>query len=86
MLAVSFLALQAWFHATVRQDVTAGITTRAELRRRDPQLAAVMEEVWGNGSWKYPDTAPKKFKGYRRERRLLAALCGFKGMSIQEKP
>lgn len=54
-------ASQAWFHATVRTDVTAGMTTREDVKSRDPRLAAVLGRVWGDGAWRYPTTAPKEF-------------------------
>jgi hypothetical protein len=38
---------QAWFHATVRNDVTSGITTRQALMYHDPRLASIMLHVWG---------------------------------------
>lgn len=44
---------QAWFDATVRRDATSGITTREELLRRDPELAALMKEVFGANPWRY---------------------------------
>jgi hypothetical protein len=69
---------QAWFDATVRQDATSGVTSRAELRRRDPLLAEVMMAVWGDGRWRYPRTAPAAFKGAvrARRRRLRDTLLG----------
>lgn len=54
-------ASQAWFNATVRTDVTSGLTTREALKARDPRLAAVMARVWGDGAWRYPLTAPCPF-------------------------
>lgn len=44
---------QAWFHATLRKDVTSGITTRETLMQHDPRLSAVMCKVWGHGSWRF---------------------------------
>lgn len=50
---------QAWFEAIGRTDVNMGITTRAQLREMEPNLAAIMEEVYGNGDWRYLQTCPK---------------------------
>ena len=38
-------ACQSWFEATVREDVNSGVNTRAALKARDPQLAALMQKV-----------------------------------------
>lgn len=52
---------QAWFDATVRLDVTAGMTRREEVQKCDPHLATALQSVWGEGSWRFIDTAPRKF-------------------------
>ncbi|EFN55802.1 hypothetical protein CHLNCDRAFT_145288 [Chlorella variabilis] len=52
---------QAWFDATVREDVTSGVNTRHKLQERDPKLAELMTLVYGDGDWRYPQTAPHKF-------------------------
>jgi len=44
---------QAFFHATIRTDVTSGITTRDALMNHDPRLAVIMYQVWGHGSWRF---------------------------------
>lgn len=38
---------QAWFEATRRTDVNAGINTRAKIKAHDPVLAALLEKVYG---------------------------------------
>lgn len=38
---------QAWFHATVRKDVNAGINTRAGIKAHDPEMAAILLQVYG---------------------------------------
>ena len=40
---------QAWFDATIRRDVNGGSNTRASLKAHDPELAAVLERVYGQG-------------------------------------
>ena len=59
-------ATQAWFEATVRQDATSGMTTREAVKKRDPVLADILTEVWGDGSWRYLSSAPGEFKRLRR--------------------
>lgn len=54
---------QAWFDATVRTDVNSGINTREKLKRHDPTLAKLLAFAYGDGTWRYPHTAPKKFSG-----------------------
>ncbi len=39
---------QAWFDATIRSDVNGGLNTRAKLKTHDPDLAAVLERVFGS--------------------------------------
>jgi hypothetical protein len=67
-------ATQAWFEATVRTDATAGMTTRAAVKTRDPRLAAVLEAVWGDGEWRFLDTAPGRFTPFKKKanRRWIA--------------
>ncbi len=38
---------QAWFDATIRRDVNGGFNTRVKLKAHDPDLAAVLERVYG---------------------------------------
>jgi hypothetical protein len=51
-------ATQAWFNATVRYDATSGLNKRKKVKNRDPLLAEVLAEVWGDGKWRYLHTAP----------------------------
>jgi hypothetical protein len=53
---------QSWFDATIRTDVNSGINTRDKLKQHDPQLAALLEEVFGDGTWRYPHTAPGQLR------------------------
>ncbi|MEW5317218.1 MAG: hypothetical protein WDW38_008537 [Sanguina aurantia] len=55
-------ATQAWFHATVREDVTDGVNTRCKLKARDPNLAAAMAAAYGDGPWRYTDDCPGTFE------------------------
>ncbi len=45
---------QAYFDATVRTDVTSGITSRDQLWKVDPGLARLLEAAFGSGPWRYP--------------------------------
>ncbi len=44
---------QAWFHASMRSDVNCGINTRDGVIQRVPELAALLREVFGDGTWRY---------------------------------
>ena len=48
-------------------DVTSGINTRQKLKERDPALAALMLCVYGDGSWRYPATAPQQWPQWREQ-------------------
>ncbi len=58
---------QAWFNcAAQRQDPTvhSGIWNRDQLKAYDPRLAALLTEVYGDGSWRYLKTnAPTRLDG-----------------------
>ena len=56
-------ASQAWFEATVRTDVTSGLTTREDVQRADPWLASLLTRVYGDGPWRYWHTSPAAFSG-----------------------
>ncbi len=38
---------QAWFNATVRLDVNGGINTREKIKKHDPDLAKILDKVYG---------------------------------------
>lgn len=42
-------------------DVNNGINTRRRLKRHDPQLSALLEQAFGDGSWRFTETAPSEF-------------------------
>lgn len=44
--------------ARLHTDVTSGMTCREAVKQRDPELAALLTTVWGDGPWRYPLTAP----------------------------
>jgi hypothetical protein len=57
-------------------DVTSGITTRAKLKRHDPRLASLLAAAYGDGPWRYPQTAPAPFAAHGGRSVWLASLCG----------
>lgn len=44
---------QAWFNASIRDDVNDGINTREKLWKHDPDLSALLKEVYGKNKWRY---------------------------------
>jgi hypothetical protein len=56
---------QAWFEATIRLDATSGVITRQQVKARDPGLAAVMTNVYGDGPWRYQQDCPGCFRQRR---------------------
>lgn len=56
---------QAWFDATIREDATSGVISRDLLKKKDPLMATILVAVWGDGDWRYPQTAPAPFKQRR---------------------
>jgi hypothetical protein len=74
---------QAWFDcASPRKDPTvhSGIWTRAQLKAYDPDLASLLNEVYGDGPWRYirTDGRPLIVDGQSFERPAadLAHLAG----------
>ncbi|GFR51070.1 hypothetical protein Agub_g13394, partial [Astrephomene gubernaculifera] len=53
------VAVESWFESTVREDINGGIRTRAALRAHDPRLARLLEEAFGDGSWRYWHDCPR---------------------------
>ena len=49
-------------HARLHADVTSGVNTREKVKERDPRLAGLLSKVYGDGTWRYPATAPGKFE------------------------
>ncbi|PSC70665.1 hypothetical protein C2E20_5933 [Micractinium conductrix] len=73
---------QAWFDATVREDVTSGVNTREEVKGKDPRLAALLAAVYGDGPWRYPQTAPRPFA---RESCAAAAAAAAAAEALSSK-
>ncbi|GIL88810.1 hypothetical protein Vretimale_16970 [Volvox reticuliferus] len=54
------VAVESWFESTIRGDVNGGIKTRAQLRKHDPRLAALLEAAFGDGEWRYWKDCPRQ--------------------------
>ena len=53
---------QAWFdHANPRNS--GGLSTRDDVKKQDPQLAALLAEIYGDGPWRYHKTTAKNSDG-----------------------
>jgi hypothetical protein len=74
---------QAWFdHANARNS--GGVTTRDEVKQKDPQLAALLAEIYGDGPWRYHKTTAKKADGTTlRPKEELAHLEGLDAVRDQ---
>ena len=53
---------QAWFDRADRRS-SGGLHTRDDVKRQDPQLAALLAEIYGDGPWRYHKTTAKKPDG-----------------------
>ena len=51
---------QAWFEATLREDVTSGLRTKQQILEREPELAQLMLRVYGDTNWLYCDSAHRQ--------------------------
>ena len=47
-------------------DVNTGVCTRELLKQRDPRLAKILTRVYGDGTWRYPQTAPAQWPAPER--------------------
>jgi hypothetical protein len=67
---------QAWFdHANPRNS--GGLDTRDDVKKKDPQLAALLAEIYGDGPWRYHKTTAKNSDGTpMRSKDELAHLEG----------
>ena len=60
--------VQSWFDATIRTDVNDGHNTRSKLKLHDPDLSLILAETLGDGSWRFPQTAPCPLRHKKRQR------------------
>ena len=67
-------AVQSWFNTNRENDPQHNhVNTRAELREYDPAVAALCEEIFGDGKWRYV---------HPRERMQEAHLSTLEGQSL----
>jgi len=74
---------QAWFdHANPRNS--GGLDTRDDVKQKDPQLAALLTEIYGDGPWRYHKTTAKNSDGTpMRSPEELAHLEGLDALRDQ---
>ena len=74
---------QAWFdHANPRNS--GGLNTRDDVKKQDPQLAALLVEIYGDGPWRYHKTTAKNSDGTpMRSKDELAHLEGLDALRDQ---
>ena len=74
---------QAWFgHANVNNS--GGVRTRDDVKQKDPQLAALLAEIYGDGPWMYHKTTAKNADGTTmRPKEELAHLEGLEAVRAQ---
>lgn len=53
---------QAWFNNANPRN-SGGISTRQDVKENDPPLAALLEEIYGDGDWRYIKTTAKNPDG-----------------------
>jgi len=67
---------QAWFD-NANPGNSGGIATRDQVKAKDPELAALLTEIYGDGKWKYLKTTAKKPDGTTlRPKEDLVHLAG----------
>jgi alpha-glucosidase len=67
---------QAWFD-NANPNNSGGISTRDDVKKKDPPLAALLAEIYGDGPWRYIKTTAKKPDGTpMRPAAELAHLAG----------
>lgn len=46
-------ATASWFNASIRTEVNDGVNTREKIRAHDSEVSELLQEIWGDGSWRY---------------------------------
>lgn len=74
---------QAWFdHAVPRNS--GGLSVRDDVKQKDPELAALLAEIYGDGPWRYHKTTAKNSDGTpMRSQTELAHLEGLDAVRDQ---
>jgi len=74
---------QAWFN-NARPTNSGGISVREDVKEKDPDLAALLKEIYGDGEWRYIKTGAKKPDGTpMRPPEEFAHLVGFDDLRTQ---
>jgi hypothetical protein len=74
---------QAWFHHAVPRN-SGGLSVRDDVKQKDPELAALLTEIYGDGPWRYHKTTAKNSDGTpMRSQDELAHLQGLDGLRAQ---
>jgi hypothetical protein len=67
---------QAWFN-NANPNNAGGIATREEVKQKDPLLAALLAEIYGDGPWRYVKTTARNADGSPvRPKEEMAHLAG----------
>jgi hypothetical protein len=74
---------QAWFdHAN--SNNSGGLRNRDDVKQKDPELAALLKEIYGDGTWRYHKTTAKNADGTpMRSKEELAHLEGLDAVRDQ---
>lgn len=68
---------QAWFD-NANPDNSGGLSVRDDVKKKDPALAALLTEIFGDGTWRYIKTTARKPDGTPlRPKEDLEHLAGF---------
>ncbi|HXT10327.1 MAG TPA: hypothetical protein VN873_02105 [Candidatus Angelobacter sp.] len=74
---------QAWFDHAVPHN-SGGLSVRDDVKQKDPELAALLTEIYGDGPWRYHKTTAKNADGTpMRSKEELAHLVGLDAVRDQ---
>ena len=74
---------QAWFDHAVPNN-SGGLSVRDDVKKKDPELAALLTEIYGDGTWRYHKTTAKNADGTpMRSKEELAHLDGLDAVRDQ---
>lgn len=74
---------QAWFGLAVSNN-SGGLRVRDDVKQKDPELAALLTEIYGDGPWRYHKTTAKDANGIpMRSREELFHLDGLDAVRDQ---
>jgi len=74
---------QAWFD-NANPNNSGGLSVREDVKKKDPELAALLTEIYGDGPWRYHKTTAKNADGTpMRSKEELAHLEGLDAVRDQ---